>query len=75
MSLEKTELKARIEAKRKEIEAQIARLKADSIGGANDSIVKLQSKLSNLENDLQTGWDNVSEAVAGKLNRWLSDKD
>jgi len=75
MSFEKAELKARIEAKRKELEAQVAQLKADSIGGANDSLVKLQKKLSNLENDLQTGWDNVSEAVAGKLNRWLSDKD
>jgi len=75
MSFEKTELKARIEAKRKELEAQIARLKADSIGGANDSLVKLQKKLSGLEEDLHSGWDNLTEAAAGKLNRWLADKD
>lgn len=75
MAFEKTELKARIEAKRKDLEAQIAKLKADSIGGANDSLAKLQTKLSNLEDDLQTGWDNLTEAAAGKLNRWLSDKD
>jgi hypothetical protein len=75
MSLETTELRARIEAKRKELEAQIAKLKADSISGTNDSLHKLQKRLSNLEADLHTGWDNMTDAVAGKLNRWLSDKD
>ena len=75
MSFEKTELKARIEAKRKELEAQIAKLKADSLGGANDALGKLQTKLSSLEENLQTGWDNLTEAAAGKLNRWLADKD
>jgi DNA-binding transcriptional MerR regulator len=75
MSLEKAELKARLEAKKTELEARIAKLKADSIGGANETLGKLQDKLTSLEGDLQQGWDNMTEAAASKLNRWLSDKE
>lgn len=75
MNLEKAELKARIEAKKKELEARIAKLKADSVGGANETLSKLQDKLTHLEGDLKHGWDNLTEAAAGKLNRWLADKD
>jgi chromosome segregation ATPase len=67
------ELKLRVEAKKKELEAQIAKFKADSVGNKNDAIESLQKKLSSLEADLKHGWGNVSEAVASKLNRWLSD--
>ena len=73
MANEMNELKLRVEAKKKAMEAQIAQLKADSIGGKNDAIEALQKKLSSLETDLKQGWDNVSEAIAGKLNSWLSD--
>ena len=75
MANEMTELKLRVEAKKKELENQIAKFKADSLGGANGAIEKLQKRLNSLEGDLKHGWDNVSETVAGKLNRWLSDKD
>ena len=75
MPTEMTELKARVEAKKKELEAQIAKIKAGSISGANDAMEKLQKKLNNLEGDLQHGWENLSESVAGKINRWLSDKE
>lgn len=72
---EKDELKLRVEAKKKQIEAQIAKFKADSVGDANEALAKLQKKLKSLEGDLQNGWENVTEGVAGKLNRWLSDKE
>jgi hypothetical protein len=75
MPNEVNELKQRVEAKKKELEAQIAKFKADSLGQANDKLDALQSKLNSLESDLKSGWENVSDAVAGKLNRWLSDKD
>jgi chromosome segregation ATPase len=75
MSKEMSELKQRVEAKRKDIEAQIAKFKADSLGKSNEAIEALQKKLNGLEGDLKSGWDNVTESVAGKLNRWLSDKD
>ena len=67
------ELKLRVEAKKKELEAQIAKFKADSIGSKNEALEGLQKKLSSLETDLKHGWENVSETVVGKLNRWLSD--
>jgi chromosome segregation ATPase len=75
MGGEMTELKLRIEAKKKDIEAQIAKFKADSVGEANEKLELLQKKLNSLEGDLKHGWDNLSETVAGKLNRWLSDKE
>lgn len=75
MATEMTELKARVEAKKKELEAQIAKFKADSLGKSNDALETLQKRLNSLEGDLKNGWENVSESVAGKLNRWLSDKD
>jgi hypothetical protein len=34
---------------------------------------KLQSKLDALADSVKDGWDNVTEAVAGKLNDWLKD--
>jgi hypothetical protein len=67
------ELKLRVEAKKKEMEAQIAKFKADSVSNKNDAVEALQKKLTGLENDLKTGWENMSESIAGKLNRWLSD--
>jgi hypothetical protein len=73
MPTEMTELKLRVEAKKKELEAQIAKFKADSVSNTNDAVESLQKKLSALETDLKHGWDNVSESIAGKLNSWLAD--
>jgi hypothetical protein len=75
MPSEMQELKLRVEAKKKQLEAQIAKFKADSVSEANEGLEKLQQKLNSLENDLKHGWEHVTESVAGKLNRWLSDKD
>jgi chromosome segregation ATPase len=75
MPSEMQELKLRVEAKKKQLEAQIAKFKADSVSDANETLEKLQKRLNSLEGDLKNGWENVSESVAGKLNRWLSDKD
>ena len=73
MGNEMTELKLRVEAKKKELEAQIAKFKADSLGNTNDAIESLQKRLNSLEGDLKHGWENMSESIASKLNRWLSD--
>lgn len=73
MGNQMNELKLRVEAKKKELEAQIARFKADSAGNTNDAVEALQKKLSSLEGDLKNGWENVSESIASKLNSWLSD--
>lgn len=73
MSKEMTELKLRVEAKKKELEAQLAKFKANSVGDANDAVAAVQKKLDSLESELKNGWSNVTESIAGKLNRWLSD--
>jgi chromosome segregation ATPase len=75
MGREMTELKLRVEAKKKELEAKIAQLKADAVGSANDAVDRLQDKLSKLEQPLKNGWESISEDVAERLNDWLSDKD
>ena len=75
MANEMTELRLRVEAKKKELEAQLAKFKADSVENANDAIEALQKRLNSLEGDLKHGWGNVSEGVASRLNRWLQDKD
>lgn len=69
---ERNELRLRIDAEKKELEAKLARLRADGTAAANDAAKKLESTLEELDEHLRSGWDNVTEAVAGKLNDWLA---
>lgn len=73
MGLEQTELKLRVEAKQKLIEARIAELKASSASEANDAIQKLQEKLGSVQGQVQDGWEDLTEGAAAKLNDWLAD--
>lgn len=68
---EVTELKSRVEAKKKQLEADLAKAKADAHGDANDAEKAIRSKLEELNSYLSDGWDNFSEGVAEKLNSWL----
>ena len=70
---QRAELKDRIEAKKKRIEAQISELKADTRSTSRDQSQKLPSKPEALDKSLKDGWDDLSDAVAGKLNDWLKD--
>ena len=72
MSAQTEELKARVEAKKKIIEAEIAQLKADAKGAKNQQVEKLEKKLGELHSALEKGWDNVTDGMAKKLNSWLS---
>lgn len=65
------ELRDRVEAKRKEIEAQLHEARADARGSASENVEKLQKKLDELGETIKDGWDSVTDAVAGKLNDWL----
>lgn len=65
------EMKSRVEAKKKQLEADLAKAKADARGGANDAEKAIKRKLEELNNYLSDGWDNFSESVAEKLNGWL----
>ena len=70
---QKDELKDRIIAKRKRLEAQLSELKADARSTSREQAQKLQSQLDELNESLKGGWDNLTEAVARKLNTWLKD--
>lgn len=68
---EATELKSRVEAKKKQLEADLAKAKANAHGDANEAEAAIKSKLEELNSYLGDGWDNFSESVAKKLNNWL----
>lgn len=68
---QKDELRDRVQAKKKEIEARIHKLKADSRSTSRDEAKKLERKLDELSGQVKGGWDDLSEDVAAKLNDWL----
>lgn len=67
------ELKSRIEAKRKQLEADLAKAKADAQGKSNDAVEAMERKLQELGNLLRSGWDSISDDATAKLNAWLKD--
>lgn len=72
---EKEELRDRVEARKKRLEARISELKADSRSEAREESKKLERQLDELAKDLKSGWDDLTDAVAGKLNAWLKRDD
>ena len=68
MSNQTKELKDRIEAKKHELMARMAELKADTRAEAGEQSAKIKSRLEELEQHLKDGWDKA----AGKLNEWLN---
>lgn len=71
--LKKQELKHRVEAKRKELEADIAKLKADASESGSDALNASRQKLNELNDTAKDGWENMSNATAEKLNDILRD--
>jgi uncharacterized coiled-coil DUF342 family protein len=70
---EMAELRDRVKAKRSEIEAKLLKARADARGQGRDQVKKLEHKLEELEEELKGGWDNLSEGIAARLNKWLRD--
>jgi hypothetical protein len=66
-----SELKARIHAKRKQLEADLAKLQAEGHAASNTAQAEIKRKLAELDDHLRDGWDNLSEKAAAKLNQWL----
>lgn len=65
------ELKHRIEAKKRELQAKLETYKADQHADAAENSKKIRTKLDELELTVKNGWENLSEATAAKLNEWL----
>ncbi len=71
MLKETEKLRDNVEARRKALQAQLAKIKADTRSAAADEQKRIQNKLSELERALGDGWDHLTEATAAKLNQWL----
>lgn len=66
-----TEMKLRVEAKKKEIEQKLTQLRAEAHGTKNDEIEQLEQQLNEINSLVKDGWDNLSETVVEKLNSIL----
>ena len=71
MLTKREELKDRIEARRHAMQAKLSELKADTRKEAAEARDKLERSLDELAETVKDGWDNMSDAVRDKLNRWL----
>ena len=71
MLKEKDKLRDNVEARRKELQAHLAKLRADTRTAAADEKKRIQNKLSELDNALRDGWEHLTESTAAQLNRWL----
>lgn len=73
MTSQDKELKDRVEAKRKRIEARIHELKADSAEASRKKIESLQQELNEVTDAIRDGYENLSDKAMAKVNEWLKD--
>jgi hypothetical protein len=67
----KEELKDRVNVRKYELLSQLSELKADARHEAMEARDLISERLYELEQMIKDGWDNLSDAAAQKLNRWL----
>lgn len=68
---ERSKLKSEILARRKELEATLARAKADAMEVADEKVDKARKRLDELKTLTKDGFEQMSESTARKLNEWL----
>lgn len=66
------ELIDRVDAKRHELQAQLAELRADGRKKAREEIDRLQGRIKEIETALSDAMKDASEAASKKLNDLLS---
>lgn len=71
MANEREELKARVEARRKALEARLYELEADARHKMSDHAEKLRGRLGELQELLADGWTALTEQAAARVNTWL----
>ena len=69
---EQSELIYRVEAKKKELQAELASMKNDITDSAIKNKKDLEDKIKEMTQDLKNAGDHFSESVAKKFNDWLS---
>ncbi len=70
-STQTEELKHRVLARKKELEARLEKLQADTAQAKNENVEKLRRKLRELQNTLSEDWGNMKDATIERLNQWL----
>ncbi|GLT16154.1 hypothetical protein [Vibrio algivorus] len=71
MISEKEKLAARLEAKKKEFEADLAKAKADSLEDFSQKSKELEEKIKKTKAHLKDVTHNFTEDVAKRVNDWL----
>lgn len=67
----KKELRDRVEAKQKRLEARLQELKADTREQSREERGRIEAQLSEVSKHVREGWDRISEQTSRKLNDWL----
>lgn len=68
------ELRDRVEARRHELLAKYNELKADTRKEAAEARDSLRARLDEISDDIKDGYEDLSDAVKTKLNKWLDRK-
>lgn len=68
---QKEELKDRVTALRKRLQARIAEGRAEGRRAAREQADEAQERVDELGEILAKGWDDFTEDVARRLNRWV----
>ena len=74
-SSRKTELRHRVEARRRELEARAHELAADTSAAGREKSKELSSLLGELKQQTAEHWDELTDAAADRLNHWLTRTD
>jgi len=70
-----SELRSRIEARRKRLEADLLEAKANAQAAGKEAVDQLKAKIAELDDALKDGWENLSDQVSERLNKWLGRDD
>ncbi len=71
MTTKTDELKHRVAAKRKDLEARLERLRADAAGARTDAVKKTEDAIRSLDDAARQGFDNITDKSADAINELL----
>ena len=71
MIKQQEELKDRVEAKKLSMMAKLKEMSADTRHEAREAGASIKKKLSEVEEYVKDGWENLSDSTSKKLNEWL----
>ncbi len=68
---EQKELILRVEAKKKEFQAELASIENDIADGVKKKKKNLEGKIEEITNQLKNAENGLTETIAKKFNEWL----